>query len=119
MKRVCSGFGEANASDYGPAPADSSNVYGPGAGLAAVAAGAVGAAGAPGAGTPSWATAGVPAKPTGFEGGVAGADAAKIVAQISAQVSFGGRGEWIGVRIRGVVVVWAVGSGGGRGDGGG
>ncbi|CAM9483421.1 unnamed protein product, partial [Laminaria digitata] len=74
VKRVCSGFGEANASDYGPAPADSGNVYGPGAGLAAVAAGAVGAAGAPGAGTPSWAAAGVPAKTAAGEGLGTGAD---------------------------------------------
>lgn len=94
VKRVCSGFGEANASDYGPAPADSGNVYGPGAGLAAVAAGAVGASGAPGAGTPSWASAGVPAKGGAGEGMGTGVDAAKIVAQISAQViSEGGVGD--------------------------
>lgn len=96
---MCSGFGEANASDYGPAPADSGNVYGPGAGLAAVAAGAVGVSGAPGAGTPSWASAGVPAKAAAGEGMATGVDAAKIVAQISAQV----------------ILRWAMGGGGGGG----
>ncbi|CAM9858906.1 unnamed protein product [Scytosiphon promiscuus] len=102
VKRVCSGFGEANASDYGPTPQDSSNVYGPGAGLAAAAAnGAAGGAGGggaaaaiPGGGGLSWAAAKPAAMATGAEGGgggaargTAGANAAEIVAQISAQVA--------------------------------
>lgn len=37
VKRVCSGFGDNNNIDYGPNPADASNVYGPGAGAAAAA----------------------------------------------------------------------------------
>lgn len=97
VKRVCSGFGEANASDYGPTPQDSSNVYGPGAGLAAAAANGAGGAATAGAGmsggsAPSWATAKAVAKAPGAEGGggrgAAGANAAEIVAQISAQVIF-------------------------------
>lgn len=91
VKRVCSGFGEANASDYGPTPQDSSNVYGPGAGLAAAA--KAGTAGAPGAGASSWgaAVAKPAAKASGDGGGGGGAGApgdkaAEIVAQISAQV---------------------------------
>ena len=88
MKRVCSGFGDANASNYGPTPTDSTNVYGPGAGIAAAAAGAVGAAGAPGPVTPSWAGGGPVAKSiaTGEQRGGSRGDAAQIVAQISAQV---------------------------------
>lgn len=92
VKKVCSGFGDANASVYGPSPSDSSNVYGPGAGLAAAAsaaAGAVAAAGAPGAGPPSWAGGGPVSKSLGVGEQRAGmrANAAEIVAQISAQVS--------------------------------
>lgn len=99
VKRVCSGFGEANASDYGPTPQDSSNVYGPGAGLAAAAAGG-GGGGA--AAASSWATKSVAipvAKAAalgtgdggsgsggGGGGGAPGGNAAQIVAQISAQV---------------------------------
>lgn len=105
VKRVCSGFGEANASDYGPNPTDSSNVYGPGAGnaaaataaIASAAAGATGASGAAGATRPSWAS-----QTSGIGGNTGGAlkggqeNAAKIAAQISAQVClvwFGGREE--------------------------
>lgn len=107
VKRVCSGFGDSNASDYGPTPTDSGNVYGPGAGLAAknatttvaasAAASAVGASGPPGVGTPSWAaTAAAGGAAVGVNGSAAatafgaggepGGNAAKIVAQISAQV---------------------------------
>lgn len=87
VKRVCSGFGDANASDYGPTPTDSSNVYGPGAGnaaaataaIASVAAGVAGASG-PSAGStrPSWASQGA--------AGGAQEQAAQVAAQISAQV---------------------------------
>lgn len=98
VKRVCSGFGEANASDYGPTPQDAGNVYGPGAGLAAAAAGggAGGGGGAAGGATPSWAATSV-AKPAataaafgkggGGGGKGPGGKAEQIVAQISAQVT--------------------------------
>lgn len=83
VKRVCSGFGEANASGYGPTPTDSGNVYGPGAGLAAAA-----AAGGGSAGGSSWAGSNAPARPAAAEGAGAatGGNATQIAANISAQV---------------------------------
>ena len=100
VKRVCSGFGEANASDYGPTPQDSSNVYGPGAGLAAAAAAGPGGGGGVAGASSSWATksvaipvakaaalgAGDGSGGGGGGGGPPGGNAAQIVAQISAQV---------------------------------
>lgn len=71
VRRVCSGFGDANASDYGPTPSDAGNVYGPGAGLAAAAAARAGSAGAS-----------LPSQ------GASGNTAAQIAAQITAQVGY-------------------------------
>lgn len=86
VKRVCSGFGEANASNYGPNPSDPTNVYGPGAGAATatarIAAVAAGAAGAAAGGLQAGVTG------TGIGGGMGSGQehAAQIAAQISAQV---------------------------------